>query len=93
MSFCCFNEKYVVERGVVGVLKQRSVPSNTGVNAVSTISGSVAAVVQWVRAFAPQAEGLVFESQPSQTKVVETGSDSFTAKHSAIGASVTGPWR
>ena len=32
-------------------------------------------------ALAPQAEGWVFESQPRQTKVVETGSDSSTAKH------------
>ena len=27
-------------------------------------------VAQWVRAFAPQAEGWVFESQPRQTQVV-----------------------
>ena len=30
-----------------------------------------AVVAQWVRAFAPQAEGLVFESQPRQTQVVK----------------------
>ena len=52
-----------------------------------------AAVAQWVRVFAPQAEGWVFESQQRQTQVVKTGSDSSTAKRSAIGMSVTGPRR
>ena len=46
-----------------------------------------------VRGFAPQAEGLVFESQPRQTHVVKIGSDSSTAKRSALGMSVTGPRR
>ena len=32
-----------------------------------------AAVAQSISAFAPQAEGSVFESQPRQTKVVKTG--------------------
>ena len=50
-----------------------------------------AAVAQWVRVFAPQ--GWVFESQQRQTQVVKTGSDSSTAKRSAIGMSVTGPRR
>ena len=45
-------------------------------------------MAQWVRALDPQAEGLVFESQPRQT--VKTCSDSFTAKPSAIGVSVKG---
>ena len=45
-----------------------------------------AAVAQWLRALAPQAEGWVFESKPRQTQVVSTGSDSSTAKRSAIGA-------
>ena len=49
-----------------------------------------AAVAQSVRAFAPQAEGWVFEYQLRQTS-----SDSTTAKRSAIheltGVSVTGP--
>ena len=49
-----------------------------------------AAVAQSVRAFTPQAKGWVFECQPRQTKVVETGSGSPTAKRSAIGVSVTG---
>ena len=44
-----------------------------------------AAVAQWNRAFAPHVEGWVFEFQPRQTR---TGSDSSTAKRSAIGASV-----
>ena len=48
---------------------------------------------QWVRTFTPQAEGWVFESQPRQTQVVKTGSDSSTAKRSALGVSVTGPRR
>ena len=46
-----------------------------------------------VRAFAPQAVGWVFESQPRQTLVVGTGSDSSIAKRSAIGVSLTGPRR
>ena len=41
---------------------------------------NTAAVAQWVRAMAPQAEGWVFESQPRHTYVVKTGSDSSTAK-------------
>ena len=48
---------------------------------------------RWVRAFAPQAEGWVFESQAQQTFVVKPGSDSFSAKRSAIGVSATGPRR
>ena len=39
--------------------------------------GVTAAVAQWVRALAPEAEGWVFESQPRQTQVVKTGSDRF----------------
>ena len=57
------------------------------------ISLLTAAVAQRVRALAPQAEGWVFKSQPRQTKVVKTGSDSPTAKRSAIGVSVTGTRR
>ena len=41
---------------------------------------SAAAVAQWVRPFAPEAEGWVFKSQPRQTQVVKTSSDSSTAK-------------
>ena len=41
-----------------------------------------AAVAQWVRAFAPQAECRVLESQSRQTVVVKTGSDISTAKRS-----------
>ena len=52
-----------------------------------------AAMAQWVRAFVPQAEGWVFESQPRQNLVVKTGRDSFNAKRSAMGVSVTGPRR
>ena len=51
------------------------------------------AVAQWVRGFPSQAEGWMFESQPRQTQVVKTGSDSSTAKRSAIGVNATGPWR
>ena len=39
-----------------------------------------AEVAQWVRAFAPQAEGRVFEFQPRQTQVAKTGSDSSTTQ-------------
>ena len=53
----------------------------------------IAAVAQWVRALASQAECLVFESQQRQTQVVKTGSDNSTAKRSAIGVSVKGPRR
>ena len=42
-------------------------------------------VAQRVRAFASRAEGLVFEFQPQETQVVKAGSDSSTAKRSAIG--------
>ena len=52
-----------------------------------------AAMAQWIRVLALQAEGWVFESQPRQAYVVKTGSDSFTAKRSAIGVSVTGSRR
>ena len=54
---------------------------------------SAAAVAQWVRVFAPQAEDWVFESQPRQTLVVTTGSDSFTAERSVLGVSVMGSQR
>ena len=52
-----------------------------------------AAVAQWARAFSLLVKGWVLESQPRQTKIVITGSDSSTAKRSATGVSVTGPWR
>ena len=52
---------------------------------------NTAAVEQSVRAFASQAEGLVFESQPRQTQGVEIGSDSSTAKRSAADVRVAGP--
>ena len=38
-----------------------------------------AAMAQWVRAFARQAERWVVDSQPRQTSVVKTGSESSTA--------------
>ena len=41
-----------------------------------------AAMAQWVRAWASQAEGWVFHSQSRQT---QAGDDSSTAKRSAIG--------
>ena len=53
----------------------------------------VAAMAQSVREFVLHAEGWVFESQLRQTRIVKTGSDSPTAKHSATGESVEGPWR
>ena len=55
------------------------------------LSLEAAEVVQWVKAFAPQAEGWVFESQPRQTQVVRTGSESSTAKRQKIGVSIKGP--
>ena len=52
-----------------------------------------ATVAQWVKAFASYAESWVFESQPRQTQVVKTVSDSSTAKRSEAGVSVTGSQR
>ena len=43
------------------------------------------------KSFGPQAESWMFESQPLQTHVVKTGSDSSIAKRSAKGVNVTGP--
>ena len=48
-------------------------------------------MAQWVRELVPQVEVWVFESQPQRTYVVKAGSDSSTAKRSAIGVSVTDP--
>ena len=44
---------------------------------------------QWDRAFALQAEGWVFESQPRPSLVVKTSNNCFTANCSAKGVSVT----
>ena len=52
---------------------------------------SYAAVATYVRAMSPLAEGWMFKSQPRQTLVMKTGSDTSTAKHFAIGVGVTGP--
>ena len=54
---------------------------------------NTAAVEQLVRAFSSEAEGLVFESQPRQTKRVKIGRDSSTAKRSVTDVSVAGPLR
>ena len=48
----------------------------------------VALVAQSVRPFASHAEGWVFKSQPRQTSVLKTFSDSSTAQRSAKGVSV-----
>ena len=50
-------------------------------------------MAQWVRAFTPQAEGWVFESQLRQTQVIKTGSDRSAAKRSSLGVSVMGALR
>ena len=55
--------------------------------------GKTAAVAQWVKAFASQAEGWVIESQLRQTYVAKTGSDISTAKRSKIGVNVMDPRR
>ena len=57
------------------------------------LPNTTAAMAQWVKALVPQAEGLVFESQPPRTKVEKTGSDSSNAKRSALGVNATGPRR
>ena len=43
------------------------------------LTHSIAAVAQWVRAFAIQAEGWVFEFKSRQTQVVKASSDNSTA--------------
>ena len=65
----------------------------TSLKVQRTTYTAAAVVAQSVIAFAPQEEGLEFDSQPRQTLVVKTGSDRCTAKHSAIGVSFTVPWR
>ena len=59
------------------------------------LNSSIAVVAQWTRESSLQIEGSVFESKPRQIQVIQTGSDSFSAKRSAIGVhvSVTGPQR
>ena len=47
-------------------------------------------MAQSARAFASQAEGLVFESQTRQTQGVKPGIDNSNVKRSATGESVTG---
>ena len=54
-------------------------------------SHSTAAVAQWVRALAPQAEGWVFKAATDLSR--NTSCDSNTAKRSAKGVGVTGPLR
>ena len=75
----------------ISELKKKIVYLNFVASSVMKIA--TAAVAQWVRVLALLSEGCVFESQPRQTLVVKTGSDSSTAKRSAIGVSVTGPRR
>ena len=50
------------------------------VNSLSQSKMFAAAVAQWVRPFARQTEGWVFEPQPRQIVVIKTGSDTSTAK-------------
>ena len=49
----------------------------------------VMAVGHWVNASPSQAKGWEFESQTRQTEVIKTGSDSSTAKLSALGVWVS----
>ena len=55
-----------------------------------TLYSLAAALAPSVRAFAPQAEIWVFESQPRPTLVVKSGSYRSTAKRLSIDASFTG---
>ena len=56
-------------------------------------SDMTAAVAQSVSVFAPQATGWVFKSQPRQTLVVKTGSDSkAVARGGATGACAPPFW-
>ena len=52
-----------------------------------------APVAQGALAFTSRAKGWMFEIQPRQNLVVKISRDSSTAKRSAIGVSVLGPWR
>ena len=45
-------------------------------------------MVQSIRAFASHAEGLLFKSQPRQTRIAKTGSESSTAKRSVTNVGV-----
>ena len=57
---------------------------------IGTISPPATAMMQSVRAFAPQAEGWVLEPSRDRPKSLKLG---LTAKRSAIGVSVTGSRR
>ena len=48
-------------------------------NYISILRHLASAVAQWVKAFAPQAEGRVFVSRRRKTLIVKTGSDTPTA--------------
>ena len=90
---CQYYRKVVCQahttKGIANQLYRR-----LGCQAYSTLQNvQTAALAQWVRVLAPQAECQVLESQLRQTQVVKTGRDSSTAKPSAIGASVMGPQR
>ena len=63
--------------------------SSALVETVMSLSNETAAVAQWVRAFAPQAEVWAFESQPRQIQVLKTASGSSSVKRSAIGVSAS----
>ena len=52
------------------------------------IPSSAAEVTRSVINFYSHADGWVFESQPRQTLVIKTGSDSSTTKRSATGVGV-----
>ena len=74
---------------VVETLLLRCVHTAASSNVLLLISiGLAAGVAQSVRAFAPHAEGWLFETQPRQTEVGKKGSHSSSAICSATGAHV-----
>ena len=94
IAICCIqHSQAMLERGVCELAHSFFHENKDLIKTVKSLPKSswTAAVEQWVRTFASQSEGRVFESQSRQTQVV--GTDSSTAKRSAIGVSVTGPRR
>ena len=71
-------DSYILLKSIVQLNSSKSINIKHSIFCFISIPG-MAAVVQLVRAFAFEAQGWVFESQPWQTQVIKTGSDNFTA--------------
>ena len=79
----------VIHYGLVNILST-SIP--TSIESPYTYN-ITAAISEWVIALAPQAECFVFDSRSRKTSVIKTGSNSSTAKRSAVDETFTGFWR